>query len=128
MFRRYSSSHKSCSSNRSCNASSKAPQLRAAALNTTVIRTMGFALIDGDTTPGRKSFVGGGNKIAFVAFDARGRVGCGSLPALSRTMVGPTYQKKQGGFGSRPAGLGQVSQTVNHIVSLCACFHHRARS
>jgi len=86
------------------------------------------ALIDGDTTPGRKSFVGGGNKIAFVAFDARGRVGCGSLPALSRTMVGPTYQKKQGGFGSRPAGLGQVSQTVNHIVSLCACFHHRARS
>src|SRR5436309_13929728 len=44
--------------------------------------------------------------------DARGCVGCGSLPALSRTMVGPTYQKKQGGFGSRPAGLGQVSQTV----------------
>ena len=33
-------------------------QLRAAALNTTLIRTMGFALIDGDATPGRKSFVG----------------------------------------------------------------------
>jgi hypothetical protein len=45
--------------------------------------------------------------------------------ALSR--IGPTYQKKQGGF-EPPCWVGQVSQTVNHIVSLCARFHRRARS
>jgi len=42
-------------------------------------------------------------------------------------MIGPTYQKKQGGF-EPPCWVGQVSQTVNHIVSLCARFHRRARS
>jgi hypothetical protein len=36
-------------------------------------------------------------------------------------------QKKQGGF-EPPCWVGQVSQTLNHTVSLCACFHHRARS
>src|SRR5262249_29204689 len=34
---------------------------------------------------------------------------------------------KQGGL-EPPCWLGQVSQTLNHTVSLCACFHRRARS
>jgi hypothetical protein len=37
------------------------------------------------------------------------------------------HVKKQGGF-EPPCWVGQVSQTVNHIVSLCARFHRRARS
>jgi hypothetical protein len=36
-------------------------------------------------------------------------------------------QKKQGGF-EPPCWVGQVSQTLNHTVSLCARFHRRARS